>query len=364
MQPEARRINIPLAVMALVASGVALIALKGILMPLAVAFFLANLAGPSVGFMKRKGIPMGLSLIIILLLTALVLFLIGRIFYSQVPDFIVEIPKYQERLEGVYENIRLNLPEKVNAALDIDWSEALPASKVAQTIAGTLGSLFSMLGTLLLILLYMAFLLPERDQLPHRLKVAYDEKEMGRIVSIIETIQKQTESYIVGKATTSLITGILATAVLWAFGVKFFFIWGLLTFLLNFIPNIGSFIATVFPILMALVQPDPAFGLTKIVFLAASLILIQFVVGSIIEPRLLGARLRLSPIVVFLSFLLWGWLWGVPGMILSVPIMATIKIVLENIEPLKPVAVLLSNESERPASGGKRPAPGGERPAK
>jgi predicted PurR-regulated permease PerM len=305
--------------------------------------------------MKRKGIPMGLSLIIILLLTAFVLFLIGRIFYTQVPVFIEEYPEYQKRLVGVYEDIRLNLPERVNAALDIDWAEALPASKVAQTIAGTLGSLFSMLGTLILILLYMAFLLPERDQIPHRLEVAYDRKEMGRIVSIIESIQKQTESYIIGKATTSLITGILATAVLWAFGVKFFFIWGLLTFLLNFIPNIGSFIATVFPILMALVQPDPVFGLAKIACLAASLMLIQFVVGSILEPRLLGARLRLSPIVVFLSFLLWGWLWGVPGMILSVPIMALIRIVLENIEPLKPIAVLISNESGPPKEDGQRP---------
>jgi predicted PurR-regulated permease PerM len=134
------------------------------------------------------------------------------------------------------------------------------------------------------------------------------------------------------------------TVLLWIFGVKFFFIWGLLTFLLNYIPNIGSFIATLLPLAMATIQPEPEFSLGKIVFLGACLILIQFSVGSVLEPRLLGQRLKLSPFVVFFSFILWGWLWGIPGMILSTPITATIKIVMENVEPLKPYAVMISSQ--------------------
>jgi len=216
-----------------------------------------------------------------------------------------------------------------------------------------MGTLLSMLGTLLLILVYMMFILPERSSIPFRLRAAYNKAEGARIWGIVERIQQDVESFIVGKTVISLATGILVTLFLWIMGVKFFFIWGIITFLFNFIPNIGSTLATLFPLLMAIIQPAPRdagmalvpeFGLGQIVVMAVVLIGIQFAVGSLVEPRLLGNRLRLSPLVVFLSFIFWGWLWGVPGMILSTPIMATVRIVFENVEPLKPIAVLVSNQ--------------------
>lgn len=358
ISPRSRTISIPLTVLALVAAGVALMALKGILMPLVVAIFLATLVGPVVDFLVRKRIPTALAVLIIILVTALVIFLFGRLFYVQAGVFIEEFPEYHKLVADSLKEFKQSdilslLPEKFRNLAEIDLNEHLPVDRALKFLFGTLGGLLGMLGTLLLILVYMVFILPERSQLPHRLHTAYGQSEGKRIWGIVERIQKDMENFIVGKTLVSLVTGILVTGFLWIMGVKFFFIWGIITFLFNFIPNIGSTLATIFPLLMAIIQPEahvdgaplvPEFSATQIIVMAIVLISIQFAVGSVIEPRLLGNRLKLSPLVVFISFIFWGWLWGVPGMILSTPIMAAVRIVFENVEPLKPIAVLVSNE--------------------
>lgn len=377
MEQKAVRINLPLTVIAVVVLGVALIAMKAILMPLVVAFFLACLAGPSIAFMKKKGIPTALSFLIIFILTCFVAFLVGRILYSQVPVLEKKAPSYRDRLVSAFENAlkkdwvqtmvdplfpdeSVNNPEggkeekrKVVAedffGGDWEWVKKLPVKNFVSIAMSQLSGIFGIVGTSLLILVYLLFLLLEREQVFHRLILAYKEEEGKRIIAIIENIQFQTERYIIGKAIVSLITSVLVTVVLWIFGVELFVLWGFLTFLLNFIPNLGSCIATLLPLLVALVQPDPddstkaAFNLLQVFLLGGILIAIQIAVGSITEPRILGHRLRLSPFMVFFSFILWGWMWGIPGIILSVPIMATIRIVFENVDSLKPFAILVSN---------------------
>ena len=338
--------SLPLAVVALVAAGFALIQMKTILLPFVTAFFLASLAGPFVAYLKRFKVRTGPAIVLIILLTGCIIFLLGKVFYSQVPVFQEEYSSYRLRFLEIVGSLEASLPEQVKEVVAVDWNTLLPETEeIIQFVGATLGTLFSLLGTLFLILLYMVFLLIERDVILYRVKKAWPGDAGGRILDMIDNIQKQTESYIVGKTIISLLTGFFVSLLLWIFGVKFFFIWGLLTFLLNFIPNIGSCIATLFPLLMAAVQPEPTFSAVKIGILAACLVVIQFAVGSVLEPRLLGNRLRLSPLVIFLSFILWGWFWGLPGMILSIPIMATIKIVFENTDSLKPLAIVISNEN-------------------
>ncbi len=346
-----KKINIPLTIIATVAGGVALIHLKSVLMPLVVAFFLVNLAGPCMSFLKKKGTPTGFAVLLLIAGTGLAVFLLARIFYTQVPELIDKIPQYHEAFLEKADELQNRMPEKIKEAVKVNWKEAMPAKNVSMLVASWLGDLFGVLGTMLLILLFMIFLLLEREQLMFRVKQAYDSADGERILKAVENIQKQTENYIVGKTFTSLITGMLFTILLWFFGVKFFFVWGLLAFLLNFIPNIGSCIATAIPILvmvldMALAAMEGAadsFSILKIASLALCLIIVQICVGSFFEPKLLGEKLKLSPLVVFCSFIMWGWLWGLPGMILAIPIMATIKIIFENVDGLKPLAVLISN---------------------
>ncbi len=119
--------------------------------------------------------------------------------------------------------------------------------------------------------------------------------------------------------------------------------WGFLTFVLNFIPNIGSMIATVCPIIIGLLQYG--FGFT-VISMAVILLIIQNVIGNIAEPHFLGTRMDLSPVFVLFSLIFWGWIWGIVGMFLAVPISASIKILFSNIEPLKPIAILLGSKTE------------------
>lgn len=336
---ETRRLNLPLILIALVAVGFALMAMKAILMPFVVAFFLVSLVGPFMTFLRNRGTPTGFAILILIIVTALTVYLLVHMFYTQVPQLIQEYPTMQQELVEDIHEFRESLPAWAQDRLEnIDMKKILPGK---EQVAGWMGNLFSMLGTLFLILLYMVFLLLEREQIFFRVRRAYDHEEGERIISVIVKMQKSTEAYIVGKTFVSLITGVLFFVLLWVFGVKYFYIWGMLAFLLNFIPNIGSCVATLIPILVAM----PFFGITKLLILSACLIVVQLGVGSFFEPRILGNRLRLSPLMVFLSFIVWGWLWGLPGMILAVPIMATIKVVFENVEPLKPLAVLISNMS-------------------
>ncbi|MFH2000904.1 MAG: AI-2E family transporter [Planctomycetota bacterium] len=338
MISEKRTLNIPLTLIALVAVGFALMAMKVILMPFVVAFFLVSLVGPTMTFLRNRGTPTGFAILILIVITALTVFLLVQMFYTQVPELIKEYPAMQQTFADHMEKFRETLPDRLKEHVQLDMRKILPGR---EQVASWLGDLFNMLGTLFLILLYMVFLLLEREQIFFRVRRAYDQENAERVISIIVKIQKSTENYIVGKTLVSLITGVLFTALLWAFGVKYFYIWGMLSFLLNFIPNLGSCIATLIPILVAL----PWFGITKLIFLSVCLILVQLGAGSFFEPRMLGNRLRLSPLMVFSSFIVWGWLWGLPGMILAVPIMATIKVIFENVESLKPLAVLISNMS-------------------
>ena len=135
-------------------------------------------------------------------------------------------------------------------------------------------------------------------------------------------------------------TGVLSGLVAWGFGVDFPFIWGTLTVLLNFIPNIGSMIAVMPPVLLALVQFD---GLARPVTLLAALTTIQVTIGNFLDPRWLGRSLSLSPLVVFVMMVFWGWVWGIVGIFLAVPLTILMKIAFEHIVPLRPLAVLMGD---------------------
>ncbi|MFV1980293.1 MAG: AI-2E family transporter, partial [Rhodothermia bacterium] len=144
----------------------------------------------------------------------------------------------------------------------------------------------------------------------------------------------------------SLVTGILTTVICLIIGVDFAFLWGFLAFLLNFIPTFGSIIATIFPVLIAFLQ----FGSIFMTLLVLVLLMgTQFTMGNVVEPRLMGARLNLSPLAILFSIILWAWLWGPWGMVMAVPITVSMKIVFENVTNLKPLSVLMSGLPQPPS---------------
>jgi predicted PurR-regulated permease PerM len=225
-------------------------------------------------------------------------------------------------------------------------TEQFDVSSLFQNLfkAGIIQNLFSsfssMMGDFFILLVFWIFMIMGKKQFEERLKSAFANRR-DVIEDTINSINNQLQSYIIIKTITSLTTGIIVTIILWLFGIDFAIFWGLLTFILNFIPNIGSIIATLFPIVISFL--DYGIGL-KTISLGALLIINQNIIGNFIEPHYLGKQMDLSPVFVLFSLIFWGWIWGIAGMFLSVPIAAAIKIFFSNIEPLKPISIIMGRK--------------------
>ncbi len=174
-----------------------------------------------------------------------------------------------------------------------------------------------------------------------KIERAFPDSQGETVNRVTVSIASQISRYLYIKLMLSLLTGALVWGVLRVMGVDFPITWAVLAFLLNFIPTVGSIVATVPPVLLALVQFYPNLWMAGAVLLV--LALIQQVIGNFVEPKLMGENLNLSPVVILLSLVFWGWLWGITGALLSVPIAAAIKIVCENIEMLQPISVLMGS---------------------
>jgi predicted PurR-regulated permease PerM len=206
-----------------------------------------------------------------------------------------------------------------------------------------MGPFFSFISNLFLVLIFMVFIMAGRGQVLPKINRAFTRERASRVSGVIQNIDSQIQRYLAVKTVVSFFTGLFALIVMMLFGLDFAILFGLLTFLLNYIPNIGSFIATVFPVFIAVFQFDTIWPAVWILII---LVVIQQVMGSIVEPRLMGESLDLSPLVILFFLFFWGWLWGIPGMILAVPIAAIVKIVLSNIPELDFIAVFMSKGKE------------------
>jgi len=210
---------------------------------------------------------------------------------------------------------------------------------ISGVITTTLSSITRFLSNTVLVMLFLLFILMGRNQFNKKLEMAFDKKRSSRVVAVFTNINEQIQKYILMKTLISLITAALVTGVLMYFNVEFAMIWGILTFLLNFIPSIGSVIATILPVTTALIQFE---SYLTIILVAAILISIQFIMGNVVDPQVVGGSVNLSPLVVLFSLIFWGWLWGIIGMFLAVPLSVVIKIVMENIDSLRFISVLMS----------------------
>lgn len=327
-----------LVIIVIFLGGVVLREAKPVLFPFFLAVFLSFILYPIQEFFTRKKVPKAFSIILILLITFSVIYLFGALFYSTGKTFAAEFPSYGQKIDSILISVqqRFNLPFDVEA---IDWASQLNLTRVGNLFFSSLGPFFSFLSNLFLILIFLIFILAGRGRTKEKLQKFLSKKRSKTVIEVIHKIDTQVQKYLAIKTIVSLFTGVFVTIVLLLFGVDFAIIFGFLTFLLNYIPNVGSFIATSFPVFIALFQFDsiwPAFWILLI------LISIQMVMGNFIEPRLMGHGLGLSPLVVLFFLFFWGWLWGMPGMILAVPLAAIVKIICDNIPELRFIAALMS----------------------
>ena len=314
--------------------------------PFSISLLLCYALGIPIDRLRRLGIPSSLRIVLVVLLVMAFIYLFGRLLSSNIIEFNEQLPVLEEKFWG-YVNILLSRFDITPVQVRESYAGFLSSLegtdfKSAGTFVKRLGgSFFSFLGNAVWVVLFMVFMLAEQDEFSKRVIRAFGDESSISILEALNRINKSVQDYLGLKTMISFFTGVLVSIALFLFGVPFAVLWGVLAFLLNFIPNIGSMISVIPPVLITLFQ----FGsLSKTLGVCVILVALQTVVGNFIEPKMMGKGLDLSPLIVLLSLLFWGWMWGIPGMLLSVPLTAAIKIAFEQIEATRPFALMMAGK--------------------
>lgn len=314
-------------------------AAKPLIVPFLTAAFIAVICFPVLAWLQSKRVAKGIALLAILAGLVLIGGLLVMIIGNSLTGFNENLPTYQARFEQQIQHATAWLAEHKIDVSGILTGLDFKSQRATGLIAGLVGGVSSLLSDGLVILLTVVLLLLEMATIPEKLAVAFGTSHSS--VAIVRRIAHETRRYMALKTMVSLMTGVVATLMLMCFGVDYPVLWGLLAFLLNFVPTIGSLIAAAPPVVLAWLQFDLAIA----IYVAIGYAILNMVIGNLIEPRLMGRSLGLSTLVVFVSLVFWGWVLGPIGMILSVPLTMTIKIALENIDEARPIAVLLDSEA-------------------
>jgi AI-2 transport protein TqsA len=292
---------------------------------------------------RGKEIPSWLTGILAMMLTFGIIWFLIQIISYNVNLIISKSTQYEENVDTLVsglkqltgiENVDIFLQEQAKS-LDYD---------IQGFATNFLNSVSALLGNAALVIIYVIFLLIEENFIPDKLKnLAFKSGGKSTISDIIPRISKSVNTYFTVKFVTSLLTGVLSFIILLIIGVDFAVLWAFLIFAFNFIPYVGSLVATLLPSFFAIFQFA---SLLPFLWVFLSVEVIQILVGNYIEPRIMGKTLNLSPLVVILSLAFWGSIWGVVGMILSVPMISVIVIVLAHFPDTRNIAIMMSEKGK------------------
>ena len=311
-------------------------AASSIFVPFLLAAFVSLLCAPALFWLQERGLPTAIALLVVLAGLAGVGFVFGSLVGTSITEFTAALPGYQAR----FTDLIASLPATLEArGIDLDIGEGDTNPFNPQAALGLVGNLAGNLGALLnnafLLFLTVCFILLEASSFPYKVRAAFGHSPAidARMTEIGIAVRR----YLGIKTLTSMATGFLAYGVLIVLGVKFAPLWGLIAFLLNFVPAIGSALAAVPPVALALVDNSPQTA----AFVGLGYLAINVSIGNFLEPRVMGEGVGISPLVVLLSLFFWGWVLGPVGMVLAVPLMVIIRILLDTQEETSWIATLL-----------------------
>jgi len=333
---------------------------KSLLIPFIIAIFIwyvINALSHYIGEFKfiKKNLPAWMNTVISGLVILLLLLLVGGLIAENARAMVNELPKYEKNVGYLIERLGTTFNLDTSRFFEFSGSEKVPdifgsirglfsEINIADLITNVLNALSGIAGNTFLVLIYVMFLFFEQAVFPKKVRALFSQEDQYKqFHEILSHINEAIRAYFSVKLTVSLITGIASYALMALVGLDFAFFWAFLIFLLNFIPNIGSLIATVFPSMLALIQFET---LTPFVIILVGVGAIQIIVGNLIEPRMMGSSLNISSLVVILALTLWGSIWGIAGMILCVPITVMLMIVFAQFPSTRPIAILLSEKGE------------------
>ena len=310
-------------------------AASSLLVPFLLALFIAILMASPYNWLQHKGLPAALALLLVMSAFVALVFLIGALVGNSVQDFSGTFPHYQVRLQEKTADLVTWLGNRglhISGELISSYMDPAKAMKMAANVLSSMGGLLT---NSFLILITVIFIMLEAASFPDKWRMASTnaEESLTRFSAATENINQ----YMGIKMLTSLATGVAVIIWLAIVGVDYPVLWGLLAFLLNFVPSIGSIIAAIPPVILALIQ----LGIGPALATAAGFLVVNIIIGTFLEPRYMGKGLGLSTLVVFLSLVLWGWVLGPVGMLLSVPLTIAIKIALDSNDNTRWMAVML-----------------------
>lgn len=313
-----------------------------ILVPTALSIFLAITLMPAVAWLRRHRVPNIVAILGVVLTTFAILGGILSIAAQSLSQIREAFPRYQVQFLAMLESATAGLAQRgitVPTLFDPAW---ISPERVVDFAGGALVGLAGFMSSVVLVLLLTVFTLIEMNGLPAKIRLALGRPtlNLGRFTKITDEVQR----YLVMKTVISLVTGVLIGVWSWILGLDFPVFWGLLTFLLNYVPNVGPILAVVPHVLVALVLLGPK---GTLLLLLGDLV-VHMTLGNAIEPHVMGRRLGLSPLVVLLSLVFWGWIWGPVGMLLSVPLTMIVRIMVENTDQYRWLAVLLAPPPNAP----------------
>ena len=322
--------------------------LEDILQPLLLAVLISYAILPPHRWLVRRGVRPGLSYVLLtVLVLALFIFAVQGAYRSVVAltENKEQLDRYRARINGLQDSAvrALQSAGVTNASEQLQIARSRLTQSQEQVLTGlqrAASGFMGFLGFALIVFIYLVFLVIEKITFDRRMTLAFGEVRAGRIAQIMLSINEAIMNYIAVKMWISLVTALMCLAVYLIFGIEFAFFWALLIFVLNFIPYIGGLVAMGPPVILGFLQHESLWPGVVIIIL---LIGIQLFTGQIVEPRVAGNRLNLSPLLILLSLAFWGYLWGIPGMLLAVPLTVVIKIVLDHIPETRPIGTLMSN---------------------
>lgn len=322
--------------------------LSSVFLPIIISILLAIVFYPVITKLHTKlKFPWVLAALLIVVLLLAGIGSISSLLTKSLGTIFSEYPKYEIRLMSIFEKIafHLNLEfDKGKSFIENLWGILQVRDFIQKAAVNLSSGIVSSVKSVLVFLLMLAFLLIELGSFSEKINIAFEGVSRGAILNISSQIIFDVTRYLSIKFFISLATGILVYAGVAIVGLDFPIVWGFFAFVMNFIPTFGSIISIVITFLFALLQFYPEWG--KIIYVVILLISVNFVLGNIIEPRIEGRHLGLSPFAILISLSIWGWIWGFIGMILAVPMTVIIKIVCQNIPELRRIAIFFSNNPE------------------
>lgn len=324
--------------------GSLLIAGRSLLIPIIMSVFLWHLLNTINSGVQKLPLPEGrrlpswLSMILSLCIVVISIDILINIISDNVNEVIAASPRYQDNLLLIFDN----LDKRFHVKGFVDFNYIIKNLSIQNMIMNIYGVFTTITSSAVLISLYIVFLFVEQHYFAQKMDALFHKDEHQKLVkNIISHITKDTQTYLGIKTILSLITSISSWFIMKWVGLDFAEFWALLIFFLNYIPNIGAIVATAFPAALAVLQFQSWWPFLEV---TSGIIAVQFIVGNFLEPRMLGKSLNLSPLVILFALALWGSIWGILGMFLSVPITVMMMIICAHFDATRPIAVLLSQD--------------------